>query len=113
MKYRIKNLHDATLKMFHSKNFHCPKLDKENERNDLIMKRLFDDTMSGKIKGFYLVDNEQFKAYHKSTKEDNKIQYSYGFYRNGELIPCGDCQFSTFKDMQREGFSSGFYELIA
>lgn len=113
MKYRIKNLHDATLRMFHAKGFDYPKLDKDSRRNDLIMERLFDDTMSGKIKGFYLVDNEHFKAYHRSTKEAGKIQYSYGFYRNGELIPCGDCQFTTFKDMSREGFSSGIYELIA
>lgn len=113
MRYRIKNLHDATLKMFHAKGFHYPKLDRDDHRNDLIMERLFNDTMSGKIKGFYYVDDTAFKAYHRSTKEAGKIQYSYGFYRNGELIPCGDCQFSTFKDMSREGFPSGVYAEIA
>ena len=113
MEYRIKNLHDATKRMFNAKNFNYPALDKYSRRNDLIIERLFNDTMTGKIKGFYLVSDESFKAYHRSTKEAGKIQYSYGFYKNGELIPCGDCQFSTFKELDREGYSSGIYREIA
>lgn len=112
MRYRIKNLHDATIRMMHAKNFNFPSLDKDHARNEAIMKRLFDDTMQGKIKGFYLVDNTDFKAYHRSPKKDGYIQLSAGFYKNGELYPTYDIQMKDSKDMIKEGYPSGFYAII-
>ena len=110
---RIKNLHDAARRMLKSKNYNYPDYERDDARNDSKMKRLFSDTLTGKIKGFYLVSDETFKAYHKSPKKAGFIQLSYGFYRNGELIPCGDIQIETFKDLTREGYTSGYYEIIA
>jgi hypothetical protein len=113
MQYRIKNLHDGARRMLKAKNFSYKQYDKDNTRNDLIMERLFDDTKAGKIKGFYLVSDTQFKAYTRSTKEPGKVQYSSGYYENGELIPCFDIQMSIPLDLFYEGYSSGIYQIIA
>lgn len=113
MQYRIKNLHDAAGRMIKAKNFNYPPYDRDSKRNDLILSRLFNDTMSGTIKGFYLVSDEDFKAYHRSPKEDNKIQLSAGFYRDGELIPCYDVQLEDAAAMIKEGYTSGIYKIIA
>ena len=99
--------------MIKSKHFHYPQYEKDTKRNDLIMTRLFEDTKNGIIKGFYLVSDKDFKAYHRSTKEAGKIQLSSGFYENGELIPCYDIQLDTPFDMIYEGYSSGLYQIIA
>lgn len=109
--FRIKDLERITVKAFLSGNF--DKADKESHRNDLILTRLFDDTLSGKIKGFYLVSDKTFKAYHRSPKQPNAIQLSAGFYKFGELFPTYDCQFKTAAEMIKEGYESGFYEIIA
>jgi len=99
--------------MIKSKHHRYPQYEKDCIRNDLIMQRLFDDTKTGKIKGFYLVSDKDFKAYHRSTKEPGKVQYSSGFYRDGELIPCYDIQMTIPLDMFMEGYSSGIYRIIA
>lgn len=112
MQYRIKNLHDGCCRMIRAKNFNYPRYDKDCRRNDLIISRLFNDTKAGIIKGFYLVSDEDFKAYHRSTKEAGKIQLSSGFYRDGELIPCYDVQMATADDLIKEGYPSGFYKTI-
>jgi len=111
--YRIKNLHDGARRMLKSKNFKYYQYEKDIQRNDAIMGRLFDDTKAGKIKGFYLVSDKDFKAYHRSTKEENKIQLSSGYYSNGELIPCYDIQLETPMDLFMEGYASGIYRIIA
>ena len=88
------------------------------ERNDAIMKRLFEATMSGEIKGFYLNEPENdkgwkpLKAYHRSTKADDTVQLSSGWWHNGEVIACYDIQMKAFDDFQREGYSSGIWETI-
>ena len=110
---RIKDLHYGTLKAFHSKNLDFRKVEKDREHNDAIITRLFNDTLSGKIKGFYLVSNESFKAYHRSPKKPGYIQYSVGFYKHGELYPTYDVQLKTAADAIKEGYNSGLYEIIA
>jgi len=112
MTYRIKNMYNSTLRMFHAKGFKYPRHDRDDARNDAIMTRLFRDTQEGIIKGFYLVSNDQFKAYHRSPKKAGFIQFSVGFYRDGELIPTYDVQMQTAKDMIREGYESGHYKVI-
>lgn len=87
--------------------------EKLNRKNEAIMAYLFNATMNGIIKGFHLVDNETFKAYHRSTKEDNCIQLSMGYYKNGELIPTCDVQLHNIKEMEREGYPHGIWEVIA
>lgn len=108
---RIKDLHDAAIRSL--KNDKYTRYDRDHARNAAKMERLFRETQNGTIKGFYLVSDKDFKAYHRSPKESGKIQLSSGFYKNGELIPCYDCQFETFRDMEREGYTSGYYEIIA
>lgn len=110
MKYRIK---DLTIHSYRCFNTGSDKVyDRIESHNEAIMRKLFNDLQDGTIKGFYLVSDKEFKLYHISTKQENRIQYSYGFYREGQLIPCGDCQFETFKDLLREGYSNGTYETI-
>ena len=88
------------------------------ERNDAIMKWLFDATMSGEIKGFYLNEAENEKgwkplvAYHRSTKADETIQLSVGWWHNGELLPTYDIQMRDFKDFKKEGYSCGVWRII-
>ena len=108
--FRIKDLHYGTLKAFNHMDFR--KVEKETAHNDAIFTRFFDDTLLGKIKGFYLVSNESFKAYHRSPKNPGYIQQSVGFYRDGELYPTYDLQFKTAKEAIKEGYNSGFYEII-
>ena len=107
---RIKDLENATIKAFRSGDFR--KADKQAAHNDAIITRLFNDTLSGKIKGFYLVDDTYFKAYHRSPKKPGYIQYSVGFYKHGELYPTYDLQFKTAADAIKEGYNSGLYEII-
>lgn len=109
MQYRIKNLHDAAIR---SLKADYPGYDRDSARNDLIITRLFNDTQNGIIKGFFLVSDKTFKAYHKSPKEAGKIQLSSGFYRNGELIPCSDAQLETAADLISYGYSSGIYQTM-
>ena len=99
--------------MLKAKNFNYPQYEEDSRRNDLIISRLFKDTAAGRIKGFYLVSDQDFKAYHRSTKEAGKIQLSSGFYRDGELVPCYDVQLESAADLIREGYSSGLYKIIA
>ena len=111
MEARIKCLHDAAVKSLHTGN--SKTYDRDTRRNEAIMKQFFQNTMKGTMKGFYLVDEETFRCYHRSPKEDDTIQLSYGFYRDGHLIPCGDIQMHCFKDLIREGYPSGLYRAIA
>lgn len=106
---RIKNLHDGAIRMLKTG---YKKYDRDSDRNRAIMNRLFTDTLTGKIRGFYLVDDKTFTAYHKSPKKPGYIQKSVGFYRDGELIPTYDLQFGDFKDMEREHWQSGLYKII-
>ena len=107
---RIKNLELAAYRCF---NGSTKQFDKYYDRNNLQMKKLFDDTKSGAIKGFYLVSDKDFKAYHRSPKQPGKIQLSVGFFKNGELIPTYDVQLENFEDLTREGYEPGRYETIA
>lgn len=111
-KIRIKDLSNVARQAFFTESY-WQKYEQEDARNTAIMKRLFTDTMNGTIKGFYLVSDKDFRAYHKSPKQADTIQYSVGFYRNGELFPCMDCQFKTVTDLFREGYQPGIYEIIA
>lgn len=107
---RIKDLEHGTIKAFHTGNF--DRVDKETNRNDAIITRLFNDTLTGKIKGFYWISDKYFKAYHRSPKQAGFIQLSVGFYRDGELYPTYDLQFKTAKEALHEGYNPGYYELI-
>lgn len=108
--FKIKNLEIASYRCF---NGSTKQFDKYDAHNTAIMKKLFDDTKSGAIKGFYLVSDKHLKAYHRSPKEAGKIQLSVGFYKDGDLIPTYDVQMETFNDLTREGYDPGRYEIIA
>lgn len=109
MQFKIKDLCLASRRAF-SGNY--KQLDKYTMHNDSIMKKLFNDTLSGQIKGFYLVSDTNFKAYHKSTKKPGNIQLSSGYYKDGELIPCYDVQLDSFAALNNEGYPAGIYKII-
>ena len=110
MKLRIK---DLTVHSYRCFDGNWTKYEKLEAHNEAIMKTLFKGLQTGTINGFYLVSDKEFKLYHKSTKEAGAIQYSYGFYKDGELIPCGDIQMHDFSDLLREGYPAGVYRTIA
>ena len=109
---RLKNLHDAACRDIRSLG-HYPKYDKYSDRNDMIMKRLFNELMDGKIKvvAFKDPEHKDFKCYHKSVKKENSVQLSSGFFKNGEFYPTYDVQFTSFNEMAREGWPSGIWEI--
>ena len=98
---RLKNLHDASVRNIRSLGRY-DKYDKFSDRNDAIMKRLFDELMNGKIKVVAFKDpaKKDFKCYHKSVKERGCVQLSSGFYKNGELYPTYDIQMPDFEKMR-------------
>lgn len=108
---RIKDGHNASIKFFRTGN--SVSTEKIINRNEAIIKELFNRTQAGTIKGFYLASDKSFKAYHRSPKNPGMIQLSVGFYRNGELIPEYDIQMQTATEAIREGYTSGIYQIIA
>lgn len=108
---RIKDGHNASIKFFRTGNSRST--EKIINRNETIIKELFNRTQAGQIKGFYLVSDKQFKAYHRSPKNPGMIQLSVGFYRDGELIPTYDIQFRTATEAIKEGYPAGIYQIIA
>lgn len=109
-KFRYKDGTNASLKAFRAGDF-IPE-ERLSRRNDAIITELFNRTQNGLIKGFYLVSDTSFKAYHRSPKEAGKIQLSSGFYKDGQLYPCYDCQFLTAAEAIREGIEPGNYAII-
>lgn len=109
MKLKIK---DLTVHSYRCFDGNWTKYEKLEAHNEAIMKTLFKGLQTGTINGFYLVSDKEFKLYHRSTKEAGAIQLSYGFYKDGELIPCGDCQLYDFSDFSREGYPAGTYQTI-
>ena len=109
-KFRYKDGHNAAVKALHTRNF-IPE-ERLDRRNTAIITELFNRTQNGLIKGFYLVSDTSFKAYHRSSKEAGKIQLSSGFYKDGQLYPCYDCQFLTAAEAIREGIEPGNYAII-
>lgn len=109
MKFRIK---DLTIHSYRCFEGNWTKYEKLEAHNEAIMKTLFKDLQTEAINGFYLVSDKEFKLYHRSTKKAGAIQLSYGHYQNGNLIPCGDCQFYDYSDFSREGYPSGTYQTI-
>lgn len=112
-RFKLKNSDVYTWRMWRDTDKSRYRYERELEYNHAIMSYLFNATMNGEIKGFHLVDDEIFRAFHRSTKEDNTIQLSAGFFRNGELIPTYDVQLHNYEEMRREGYPSGVYEVIA
>lgn len=107
---RIRNAHDAALHALRTGD--TIPADRIHRRNRAIMGELFTRTQRGEIKGFYLLSDSDFKAYHRSTKEVGKIQLSSGFYKSGELFPTYDIQLGTVEEMEREHYSAGKWEVI-
>lgn len=109
MKFRIK---DLTIHSYRCFGGNWTRYEKLEAHNEAIMKTLFKGLQAGSINGFHLVSNKEFKLYHRSTKNPGAIQLSYGFYKDGELIPCGDCQLYDYSDFSREGYPAGTYQTI-
>ncbi len=109
MLVRLKNLQDAACRNIRSiGNF--PDYEKYSERNDLIMKRLFQDLVDGKVDFVNHVDETYFKCYHRSPRENVLIQLSCGYWKNGELIPCNHVNINSFDDLLDEGYPTGIWE---
>lgn len=114
MRFKIKNLHDAALKDLHSIGKYKP-YETQAKRNKIILSYLFNSTMNGTIKGFYLVSDRDFKAVHRSTKEAGKIQLSSGCFMDGVLLPCYDVQYTNAEEFTtgyKAEMPSGIYKVI-
>ncbi len=107
---RLKNLHDAACR-----NIRCMGMYKEYEkadnRNKAILEEVFNRLIREEYNYFALISNESFKCYTRSPKNDNCIQLSAGFYKNGELYPTYDRQFFSAEEMISEGCQSGIYKV--
>ena len=108
MEIRIKDTYVQSMRMFNSGG-NCPRAEQDMDRNDIKMRKLFLDLKEGKIKAFSLVSDTHFRCYHNSTKQDGYIQYSFGAYEEGVLIPHGDIQMKDVDDFFREGYKAGVY----
>ena len=106
---RFKNLHDAACRNIRSIGKYKP-YEKFSERNDLIMKRFYNDLVDGKIDAINHVDDTYFKCYHRSTRPGHLVQLSVGFYKNGELYPTYHVNIDSFEDLLREGYPQGLWE---
>lgn len=109
MKIRFKNLQDAACRNIRSLG-NYPDYEKYSERNDLLMKRLYEDLISRKIDAINYLDDTYFKCYHRSTREGVLVQLSIGYWSNGELIPCCHINICCFEDLLKEGYPSGIWE---
>lgn len=107
---KLKNLHDAACRNIRSMGKY-KEYDKANSKNDAILEEVFNRLMRGEYNYFALMSNESFKCYTRSPKNDNCIQLSAGFYKNGKLYPTYDRQFFTVEDMIGEGYQSGLYQI--
>ncbi len=109
MEYRLKNLHDAACRNIRSIGKYKP-YEKFSDRNDLIMKRLLNELIEGKIDTITLKDNEEFKCLHRSPREGVLVQLSVGWWRNGALSPSYHVNINSFDDLAKEGYPSGIWE---
>ncbi len=109
MKVRFKNLHDASVRNIRSLG-KFPDYEKYSERNDLIMKRMYEDIVSGKLNYIGYRSDTHFECLHRSTRDGHVLQLSVGFYRNGKLYPDYHVNIDSFSDLLREGYPSGVWE---
>lgn len=107
---KLKNLHDAACRNIRSIGKYKG-YDKGSNKNKAILEEVFNRLMNEEYNYFSLISDESFKCYTRSPKNDNCIQLSVGFYKNGILYPTYDRQFFTAKDMIEEGYQSGLYQV--
>ncbi len=105
-------LKDLTLLSYRSFNGSWNRFETALDHEKAILKRFFDDTKSGIIKGFYKIDDKHFYAVHRSPQKPGFIQLSCGFYKAGDLVPTYDVQCANISDLLREGLPSGRYATI-
>lgn len=107
---KLKNLHDAACR-----NIRCigkyKGYDRGNNRNKAILEEVFNRLMREEYSYFALISDTSFKCYTRSPRNDNCIQLSAGFYKNGVLYPTYDRQFFSAEDMIDEGYQSGYYKI--
>lgn len=109
MKIRFKDLGDASVRCLLSEDKY-PKYEKYLERNNLLMKRMYTDILSGKLNYIGFRNETHFECLHRSTREGHLLQLSVGFYRNGKLYPDYHVNIDSFEELEREGFYSGVWE---
>ncbi len=108
MEVRLKNLRDAAGKDLHSIGKYKP-YRKFSKRNHLIMERLFNDLVDGKVDYISHKSESSFKCICRSTR-GYKAQLSVGFYRDGVLIPEYHINLDSYADLRYEGYPDGIWE---
>ena len=109
MEYRLKNLHDAACRNIRSIGKYKP-YEKHSERNNIIMKKLLDELISGKVDSIVLKDEQTFQCLHRSPRDGVLVQLSVGRWKNGNVDPSYHVNINSFDDLRREGFPSGIWE---
>ena len=110
MEIRLKNLHDAACRNIRSIGKYKP-YEKVSERNDLIMKRLLDELIEGKIDTVTLKDDEIFQCLHRSPRDGVLIQLSVGRWKDGNVDPSYHVNINSIKDLYDEGYPTGIWEI--
>ena len=111
MVIRFKNLHDAACRNIRSIGRYKP-YEKYSERNDLLMKRFYNELVHGKIDAINYIDEVYYKCYHRSTREGVLVQLSIGYWNEGNLIPQCHVDIRNFNELLDEGYPSGYWEVV-
>ncbi len=106
---RLNTLHESALKNLRHKGNYKP-FSKMSDRNDKIMKGLFDKLLKGQIDTLSFVSDDIFRCLHRSTEDSGKIQYSFGFYKDGNLIPWSHASFDSAEDFVNYGYPTGVWK---
>ena len=107
MDIRFKDLSHATKRGFHTGKWdRCELLE---EREQIMLRRIFNDIIEGKYDCLYKITEKSFKAYHRSPKTVGAVQLSVACFMNGVLEPQSDVQIKSPEDMVKEGVESGIW----
>ena len=109
IKLKLKSGSDAAKKALKTGNWAA--LDAIEERNRATVTELYHRIKAGSIKGIYLQSDNTFIAIHRSTKSQDCLQISRGYYNDGELVPLSDYQAETPEEIQ-ERMQKGIYKII-
>ncbi len=108
--FRLKDLSRAAEKDLRSGGKY-KKNEKFSDRNEAILKKFYTELIEGKIDFVKHQSKETFTCLHRSTRKDISVQLSFGKYEGGVLVPSGHVNIRTFKDLTRENYPTGWWEM--
>ena len=124
MSYYLYSGQKAAIKGFRTGDW--TESDRIHEHNEGVLRDLFGQLVSGKIKVFYT----RYKAkdtrgtgdvwinqtvWHRSTRPGVLVQESHMWIKNGEILPCSHQDLNSFEDLlEHQGFTTGqHYKTVA